>query len=361
MGSSLACAIRQDTPNARVVAFDNLMRRGSELNLPRLRAAGVEFQHGDIRNPNELQAVGDFDLLIDCAAEPSVQAGMNGSPRPVLDNNLFGTVNCLEAARKNNAAFLFLSSSRVYPIQSLNETPWIESSTRHEWTPDSAQTGISATGVREDFPLNGARSWYGASKLASEVVAQEYAASAGMRVLINRCGVLTGPWQMGKVDQGVVALWVMRHHFGMPLKYIGYGGTGRQVRDILHVQDLYALIRRQMSAPKLWDGRIYNVGGGNRVSVSLAELTELCQLVTGNSVPITAVPETSAVDLRIYLTDSTRVQQDFGWKPRMSVEQIVQDIHHWVRENESDLRTIAGAPAAENASVAAITQAGGPI
>jgi len=361
VGSSLACAIRQDTPDTRVVALDNLMRRGSELNLPRLQAAGVEFQHGDIRNSGDLQAVGTFDLLIDCAAEPSVQAGMTGSPKPVLDNNLFGTVNCLEAARTNDAAFLFLSTSRVYPIQSLNAARWGESSTRYEWTDASGAIGMSAAGISENFPLQGARSWYGASKLASEVIAQEYAASGGMRVLINRCGVLTGPWQMGKVDQGVVALWVLRHHFGMPLKYMGYGGTGRQVRDILHVQDLYALIRRQMSAPKLWDGRVYNVGGGNRISISLAELTELCQLVTGNSVPISAVPETSDVDLRIYLTDSARVQQDFGWKPRLSAEQIVQDIHHWVRENESALRAIAGAPAAGKAAVAAMTPAGGPI
>ena len=361
VGSSLACAIRQDRPDIKVMAFDNLMCRGSELNLPRLRAAGVEFLHGDIRNPTDLQEAGQFDLLIDCAAEPSVQAGMNGSPRPVLDNNLFGTVNCLEAARVNNAAFLFLSSSRVYPIQTLNQTPWVESSTRFEWTRVADSTGISPEGVTEDFPLQGARSWYGASKLASEVVAQEYAASAGMQVLINRCGVLTGPWQMGKVDQGVVALWVMRHHFGLPLKYMGYGGTGQQVRDILHVQDLYALIRRQLSAPSLWDGRIYNVGGGKRVSISLAELTEMCQLVTGNIVPISSVPKTSDVDLRIYLTDSSQVQRDFDWKPRLLPEQIVQDIHCWVKENESALRPIAGASATTKAVVGTVTESGGPI
>lgn len=361
VGSSLACAIRQDRPDIKVMAFDNLMRRGSELNLPRLRAAGVEFLHGDIRNPTDLQDAGQFDLLIDCAAEPSVQAGMNGSPRPVLDNNLFGTVNCLEAARVNNAAFLFLSSSRVYPIETLNQAPWVKSSTRFEWTGEADCTGISPDGVSENFPLEGARSWYGTSKLASEVVAQEYAASAGMRVLINRCGVLTGPWQMGKVDQGVVALWVMRHHFGLPLKYMGYGGTGRQVRDILHVQDLYALVRQQLSAPRLWDGRIYNVGGGKRVSISLAELTEMCQLVTGNTVPISPVRETSDVDLRVYLTDSSRVQRDFDWKPQLLPEQIVQDIHCWVKDNESALRSIAGASTASNAVVPTSMESGGPI
>ena len=113
-----------------------------------------------------------------------------------------------------------------------------------------------------------------------------------MPAIINRCGVLAGPWQMGKVDQGVITLWVARHVFGLPLKYIGYGGLGKQVRDVLHVNDLFDLIVLQMSSPESWDGRIYNVGGGREVSVSLLELTELCRRATGREVPIGRVPET---------------------------------------------------------------------
>lgn len=342
VGSNLAMALRNDLPDVRLIAFDNLSRRGAELHLPRFQAADIDFVHGDIRHPDDLRAVGEFDLLIDCAAEPSVLAGLGSSPKPVFDINLQGTINCLEAARLSQARFLFLSTSRVYPIQTLNEVPYTETESRFEWRSDSQQIGLSTQGITEDFPLHGARSYYGASKLASELIAQEYAAEAGLPVLINRCGVLTGPWQMGKVDQGVVALWVIKHFFEQPLRYIGYGGSGRQVRDILHVHDLYQLIRKQLAAPEKWDGSVYNVGGGRDVSVSLLELTQLCEAVTGTSVEIEAVAETSRVDLRIFLTDSSRAQQDFDWKPHKSPEQIVGDLHDWIQESQQQLKPIFG-------------------
>ncbi len=340
VGSHLALSLRRDFKETEIVAFDNLSRRGSELNLPRFQRADVEFIHGDTRSESDLEKVGPFDLLIDCAAEPSVQAGLNGSPKAVFDNNLIGTIHCLEAARKNDAAFLFLSTSRVYPIASLNQIPFKKSETRFQWDDDIKVTGASSRGISEEFSLTGARSYYGASKLASELIAQEYAASANMRVLINRCGVLTGPWQMGKVDQGVVALWVLKHHFEQSLKYIGYGGTGRQVRDILHIEDLYQLLKSQMNEFSAWDGRVYNVGGGLKVSVSLYELTELCQQVTGKSILISPVPETSSVDLRIFTTDASRVMQDFNWAPERSPQEIVSDIHQWICENEQDLEAL---------------------
>ena len=129
-----------------------------------------------------------------------------------------------------------------------------------------------------------------------------------MAAIINRCGVLAGPWQMGKVDQGVVTLWVARHAFGQPLRYIGFGGLGKQVRDVLHVDDLFDLLLLQMARPARWDGRVYNVGGGNDVSASLLELTEICRRETGREIPIAEVPETSSVDLRIYVGDSRRVE-----------------------------------------------------
>ncbi|MCR9200585.1 MAG: NAD-dependent epimerase/dehydratase family protein [Planctomycetaceae bacterium] len=335
VGSSLAVAFRDDFPDVRVVAMDNLTRRGSELNLPRLQRAGVEFLHGDVRQTDDFAAAGHFDLLIDCAAEPSVQAGLGTSPKPVFDINLNGTINSLEAAARHDAAFVFLSTSRVYPIAALNAVAWSEADTRFEWI--QHDTGVSPQGITEEFPLHGSRSYYGASKLASELIAQEYAANAGMPVIINRCGVLTGPWQMGKVDQGVVSLWVLRHHFGQALKYIGYGGTGRQVRDILHVHDLYRLIRRQLDSVTSWDGSVYNVGGGRDVSVSLAELTGITREIVGRSVPLSSVPKTSTVDLRVYLTDNSRVSSAFDWRPQKSPARIIEDIYEWVLQHEDSL------------------------
>ncbi len=246
-----------------MTVLDNLKRRGSELNLPRLRAAGVEFRHGDIRSTDDFDDLPPFDLMIDCSAEPSVQAGLGGSPRAVLDTNLVGTINCLEAARTRGAAFLFLSTSRIYPIAALNDLPFTETETRFRWDDVPGIPGFSGRGIAEGFTLDGARSFYGTSKLAGEQLIQEYVFSYGMRALIDRCGVIAGPWQMGKVDQGVITLWVARHYFGRPLRYTGFGGQGKQVRDVLHVHDLFDLLLLQLESPERWDGRVYNVGGGN--------------------------------------------------------------------------------------------------
>jgi CDP-paratose 2-epimerase len=340
VGSSLAILFKESFEGVAVSAFDNLHRRGSELIVPRLKAAGVGFHHGDVRCPEDLQSLPEFDLLIDCAAEPSVQAGTSGSPPDVLNNNLTGTINCMEAARLRRAAFVFLSTSRVYPIPTLNSLPYVEDTTRYRWQPSPSVPGYSEHGVAESFPLDGARSFYGASKLAAELILQEYVHNAGMKAIINRCGILAGPWQMGKVDQGVITLWVARHFFQKPLKFIGFGGQGKQVRDLLHVKDLFDLLVMQVKDPAKWDGRVYNVGGGLDVSLSLLELTALCETVTGHRIGIESVPETSSVDLRIYLTDTRKVRKDFGWTPAYNAQGIVRDIYSWIDTNKDQLAAI---------------------
>jgi CDP-paratose 2-epimerase len=339
VGANLACAFKRHFHDLRVTALDNLSRRGGELNLPRLKSHGVDFVHGDVRCAEDVANCPAFDLLIDCSAQPSVHAGLDGSPLPVIRHNLDGTIHCAEAARRHNAALLFLSTSRVYPIRSLNELPYAETLTRFVWQEQDVP-GFSGEGIAETFPLAGPRSLYGATKLASELILQEYAYSYRMPVLINRCGILTGPWQMGKVDQGVITFWIANHIFGKPLRYTGFGGHGKQVRDLLHVDDLFSLLLRQIDRPDLWDGRVYNVGGGNAVSTSLAELTEHCRQATGQRVGVTAVPETAAVDLRIYVTDARRVMGEFGWRPERGVAVTVEEISGWVREHRETLASV---------------------
>ena len=339
VGSSLALAIARSGRSA-VWAVDSLKRRGSELNLARLRDAGVDFLHADVRCPEDMETLPECDLLIDCSAEPSVHAGSSGGARYLLNTNLLGTINCLEAARARGSAFLFLSTSRVYPMAPLNDLPWEEGDTRFHWKGSVGTPGFSDRGIGESFPLERARSLYGSSKLAGEFLIQEYVHSYGMRALINRCGVVAGPWQMGKVDQGVVSLWVARHHFGLPLKYIGYGGTGKQVRDVLHVDDLFDLLTLQMEVADIWDGSIYNIGGGKDVSVSLRELTEICRDVTRKQIEISPVPETHSVDLRIYITDSMRAANQFGWRPKRSVVDVVADVHEWLKAGGTQVERI---------------------
>ena len=229
-------------------------------------------------------------------------------------------------------------TSRVYPLKALRSIAIEETDSRFEIAARQSLPGIGAQGISEAFPLAGPRTLYGATKHASEIMAQEYAAQFGVKIVINRCGVLSGPWQMGRADQGVLALWVARHHFGLPLTYIGYGG--RQVRDVLHVDDLADLIFLQLNQDSLMTGDIYNVGGGRPVSVSLKELTVLAREATGKTVPLARVDEIREGDVPLYITDITKVCAAFGWQPKRSINQIIADLAQWIGENESQLRPI---------------------
>lgn len=315
-----------------------MYRRGSELNLPRLQAAGIEFVKGDIRQAAEFPT-GPFELIIECSAEPSVLAGYGGSPDYLIETNLMGTYRCLEQARQWNSKTLFLSTSRVYPIAVLEQHPWIEQPTRFAWQ-DVPGAAISSRGVSEHCPMSAARSLYGWTKFASESLIEEYRSGFGLRAVTNRCSVLAGPWQMGKVDQGVVALWVFRHYFGKPLKYIGYGGAGKQVRDMLHVADLCDLVTEQILHFDRWEGWLGNVGGGLNISSSLLELTGICQKVIGRQVPVGAETENRPADLRIFLADSSKLFARTDWRPRRGVEQIVADVFEWVRAHEKEVQPL---------------------
>jgi CDP-paratose 2-epimerase len=126
------------------------------------------------------------------------------------------------------------------------------------------------------------------------------------------------------------------------LAYHGFGGSGKQVRDVLHVDDLFDLVALQLASLERWDGTTYNVGGGRDRTVSLAELTALCRSVTGREIPIGSVSESHAVDVPIFVTDTQKVQRAFGWQPRRTVERVVQDLHAWIEAHREALRPIFG-------------------
>lgn len=340
VGSSLALGLKKLHPDWQIICLDNLKRRGSELNLPRLKALDIEFAHGDVRFTDDLDPkVFDIDLIIDCSAEPSVLAGLS-SPQYVLQTNLVGTVNILELARKSQASLIFLSTSRVYSIAPLSNLNIVESPTRLELTETQTTPGISFAGITEDFPVNSYRSLYGATKLASELLIAEYRQAYGLPAIINRCGILTGPWQMGKVDQGVIVLWVSAHYFQKSLKYIGYGGTGKQVRDFLHIEDLLKLIDYQLDNFSACDGDVLNVGGGRYSNLSLKELTDLCREVTGNRIEIEPVTTERSGDIPIFITDCDRLKQKTQWQPTIEPEKTIEDIHRWIVNYEDSLRSI---------------------
>lgn len=339
IGSTTALAIRQAFPDRRVVALDNLKRRGSELNLPRLEQAGVEFVHGDIRNPADLATI-EPQTLIECSAEPSVLAGYNESPDYLFQTNLVGCYNCLELARKTKADLIFLSTSRVYPTASINQLRFNEQPTRYQLDDKQALEGSSGRGISEEFSVQGARSLYGMTKLCAELMIEEYADAFGLRYVINRCGLVSGAWQMGKSDQGVIALWAASHYFGRPLRYIGFGGSGKQVRDVLHVDDLTDALVDQMQRIEVYGNQTFNLGGGLNGSVSLLELTDICRNVSGKSIPVTPDFVDRKADIRSYISDCSKVEATAGWRPRRTPTDVVSDIHRWIGENETLLRPI---------------------
>ncbi len=340
VGSNLSILIKKNYPDVQVIAMDNLKRRGSELNIQRLNDAKVEFIHGDIRNKEDLDSVGGFDLMIECSAEPSVLAGYLESPEYVVNTNMVGTIHCLESARKNRADIIFLSTSRVYPVELLNSIDLFETKTRLK--PKETQTipGVSINGISEEFSIVGNRSLYGTTKLASEFFLSEYIDLYRIRGVINRCGIITGPWQMGKVDQGVVVLWVASHIYHNELAYIGYGGSGKQVRDILHVADLYRLIDFQMNHMDQINSGIFNVGGGNDISISLCELTAYCRNITGEDIQIKSVMEDRRGDIPYYISDTAKVTRETGWTPEITVTETIREITAWIQDNKKELKSI---------------------
>lgn len=340
VGSNLALRLKETYRDYQIICLDNLKRRGSELNLGDFRGQGIDFHHGDIRNWEDLEALPPFDVLVDASAEPSVLAGIGSSVKGVVNTNLMGTVNLLELARQHNAGFIFLSTSRVYPIEAIESANWTEKSTRFEWLDQQEMLGISSKGISAEFTLKGARSFYGSTKLASELFIQEYQAHTGLKTVINRCGVISGPRQMGKVDQGFVTLWVARHFWPKSLGYFGYGGEGKQVRDILHIEDLFQLVKQEIHQLDDISGEVFNVGGGNRSSLSLCELTDLCRKVSGNTIEIQRVTENRAADLRIYITDNSHVTNRLGWSPQIEPSQLVEDIWHWLTREQKSLKSI---------------------
>jgi CDP-paratose 2-epimerase len=339
VGSNLAVVLADAGHD--VVCFDNLSRRGSEILLARVLEHGCRFVHGDIRNAEDFEKLrDDFDVLVECSAEPSVLVGSEGrDARYMINNNLAGSINCFEFARMRGSAVLFFSSSRIYPYSRINSLSFEELETRFEYAGDAP--GVGHDGISVDMPLGGYRSLYGATKLSAEYILQEYAANYGVPAIIDRCGVIAGPWQLGKVDQGVFTYWLAAHYFGRDLKYIGFGGKGKQVRDLLHIDDLADLVKLQIDAIGDHRGTIFNAGGSRTANLSLAETTAICRELTGNAPAIAPDPNDRPADVIWYITDNRGIET-FGWQPRRDGAQVLADTYTWLHEHESLFKSVLG-------------------
>ena len=190
------------------------------------------------------------------------------------------------------------------------------------------------------FSTLGAKSIYGFSKFASEELIREFSYIYGVSYLINRFGVIAGPWQFGKVDQGFFSLWMWNHINKKKLNYIGFGGLGNQVRDVLHVDDMCELIFKQIKNLKHIKNQSFSVGGGLQNAVSLKKLTQICENITKNKIKIKAIKKTTVYDIPYFVTSNLTVSKIYKWKPRKSLLNVAKDIYAWQMNNLKLLKPI---------------------
>ena len=312
-----------------VSGFDNFIRPGSEANRNVLKKAGVKLFHADLRAASDLETVPAADWVIDAAANPSVLAGIDGrtSSRQLIEHNLGGTVNLLEFCKAHRAGFALLSTSRVYSVAPLATLPVVAKDGTFVLRPNAPlPPGVSAAGVDETFSTLASVSLYGATKLASEVLALEYGEAFGLPVFINRCGVLAGAWQFGRADQGIFSYWIHSWRAQRPLKYIGFGGHGHQVRDCLHPRDLVAVLEKQFVSPRLAaTDRVANFSGGAASAMSLRQLSDWCAArFSAQRVGLDVTPR--PFDLPWVVLDSAKAARIWNWKPVTPVAEILEEI-----------------------------------
>ncbi len=324
VGSNLAIYLKKRLKNSKISSLDNLFRNGSKVNQSRLEQFSIRNYKINIQDYNKISKLPKFDLIIDCCAEPAIEISTK-EPNRVINTNLFGTFNILKKCKKDNSKILFLSTSRVYSINSLRKL--IEQ-----------KNIINKINLKymidENFETNSAKSLYGFSKLSSEHLIKEFSYSDNIKYIINRFGVIAGPWQFGKQDQGFMSLWVARHLFKYKLSYIGFGGHGNQIRDVIHIEDVCNIIYLQIRNLHKKFNNTFNIGGGLKNTISLKQLTLKCERLTGNKLKFKKIKKTSKFDIPYYVTNNKKINNFYNWKPLKDLDNILKDIHEWLVNNK---------------------------
>ena len=314
----------------KVFSLDVLKRNGSKFNLNLLKKSKIKNFNIDIFNYKKIKKLQKFDLIIDCCAEAAVEVSKYQLDE-VINTNLIGTFNILKKAKKDKAKLIFISSSRVYSISSINNL--INKKVLKK------KINIKKK-INEEFNIADPKSIYGFTKLSSEMLIREFSYAYKIKFIINRCGVISGPLQFGKQDQGFVSLWIWKHIQKINGKYIGYGGYGHQVRDVLHIDDLINLIMIQIKKINSINNKIFTVGGSTKSYTSLKQLTNLCQQITGNKVKFKKQSKTSIYDIPYFITDNKKVIKTYKWKPNKDINDVVYDTYKWLINNKKKLKKI---------------------
>lgn len=315
--------------NAEVMIFDNLSRKNTDKNLAWLKSLGgkLTFIKGDIRKATDVsKLIGFFenaDAVLHLAAQVAVTTSVI-NPREDFDINAGGTFNVLEAMRAANskAKFIYSSTNKVYG--GMEDVKVVEKQNRYEYAD-------FPFGAGEDRLLD-FHSPYGCSKGAADQYVHDYGRIYGLDTVVMRQSCIYGPRQFGVEDQGWVAWFIIATALGIPLTIYG---DGKQVRDLLYVEDLIRAYDMAIQAGKKTRGGIYNIGGGPKNTLSVwNEFGPMLEHHFGKKIPV-AKKDWRPGDQKIFVADIRHAHASFGWEPKVSVEKGIAQLYGWVLENKS--------------------------
>ena len=321
VGTNLAVYLKDELKNFSIYSVDNLKKTYSRFNLNILKKNKIVNYNIDISSKKFSKMKRKFAFIIDCSADPSVENSRKDS-RGVFNNNLMTTLNILEKCKKDKSNLIFISSSRVYPIDESNKKFSLKKKSYFD----------------EKTKIDGIKTLYGFTKYASELLIKEYSYIFNIKYIINRSGIITGPLQFGKVEQGLVSLWLWRHLKKLKLNYIGFQGKGSQIRDILYVDDFSSLIKKQISTFSKISNQLFCIGGGKNNSLSLKELTKKCQEITKNTPYIGSISQTSKYDIPFFISSNKKIKKFYNWSPKTNINSILKKNLEWIKKDYKKIK-----------------------
>ncbi len=311
-----------------VYSLDNLSRKGSKYNLRLLKNLKIKNYNIDISNFKKISLLPKFDLIIDCCAEAAVEVSRKDIDR-VINTNLVGTINILKKVKKDNSKIIFLSTSRVHSIETISKI-----FRKHNFKNKLKIKKL----IDENFDTKSPKSIYGLTKHASEMFIEEFSFAFSLKYIINRFGVVSGPLQFGKQDQGFISLWIWKHITKKNLKYIGFGGFGNQVRDVLHVKDLCEIIEIQIKKFNSIYNKLFTIGGSSKNTISLKNLTKICEKITKNKIKFSKIKKTSIYDIPYFVTSNKTISRTYNWKPKRNMYDIIKDTYIWLSDQRKIIK-----------------------
>ena len=320
----------------RVVVVDNLSRKGTNLNLAWLKergggGGGFDFIQADIRDAEAIrEAIGrdrDLDAVLHLAAQVAVTTSVT-DPRADFDINALGTFNVLEAVRwaSSDPIMVYASTNKVYG--GMEDVAVVERNGRYAY--EDLPGGVPESRTL-DF-----HSPYGCSKGAADQYVRDYARIYGLKTTVFRQSCIYGYRQLGVEDQGWVAWFTIAAVLGKPIVLYG---DGKQVRDLLFIDDLVDAYVLAVDHPDRVSGEIYNFGGGPENVLSLLELLDMLKALNGADVE-RSFDDWRPGDQRVFVSDITLAERKLGWKPKVGAGEGVRELHAWVVENRGMLEKI---------------------